>query len=413
MRGDSRDRGLVLVLNSGSATVKFAVLAPASGARVLGGVAEKVCTPEAALRIRGREGGLTEEKLPGGDHHAAIAFILDHLDGTGHDLVGAGHRVVHGGERFTGSVLVDDKVIAAVRASSHLAPLHNPANLTGIEAVLAARPDLPQVAVFDTAFHHTLPPHAFRYAVPEDWYTRYGVRRYGFHGTSYRFVSERAAALLGRPLGELCLVMAHLGNGCSAAAVRGGVSVDSTMGMTPMEGLVMGTRSGDVDPGLFGYLSERAGLTIGEITEALNTESGLYGLSGLSNDMRTVQAAAASGNERAQLALEVFVHRLARGIAGLVPSLERLDALVFTGGIGENSAVVRSLVLSRLGFLGLAQEADANAQHGRLTGGRISRPGPVLALVVPTDEELMIARDTARLIGAGLIPGPHGELHGP
>jgi acetate kinase len=302
-------------------------------------------------------------------------------------------------------VLVDDEVVAAIGSVSHLAPLHNPANLAGIEAVRAVRPDLPQAAVFDTAFHQTMPARAFRYAVPEEWYTRFGVRRYGFHGTSYRFVSEQTAALLGRPLAGLRLVIAHLGNGCSAAAIRDGLSVYTTMGLTPLEGLVMGTRSGDVDPGVFGYLADRAGLTVGEITKVLNTASGLAGLSGLGNDMRAVEAAAAGGDERAQIALEVFVHRLAMAIAGLVVSLERLDALVFTGGIGENSSLVRSLVLGRLGFLGLAEDPAANTRHGRGTGGRISRPGTALALVVPTDEELLIARDTARLVATVAAAG--------
>jgi acetate kinase len=236
--------------------------------------------------------------------------------------------------------------------------------------------------------------------VPEEWYTRHGVRRYGFHGTSHRFVGERAAALLGKRPDEVRLVTAHLGNGCSATAIRDGVSVDTTMGLTPLEGLVMGTRSGDVDPGVFGYLAGQTGQSAGELTEVLNKRSGLLGLSGVSNDLRTVQDAAARGDERARLALEVFVHRLAKAIAGLVTSLGRLDALVFTGGIGENSAVIRGLVLARLGFLGLAEDPEANAAHGRGTGGRISRPAPVQALVVPTDEEFMIARDTARLITA-------------
>ena len=393
--------GLVLVLNSGSSSVKFALVRPGTGERLLGGLAEEVGTPQAVLRIRGNQDDAAGEPLPGGSHRAVISRILGHLDDAGHaDLAGAGHRVVHGGERFAASVLIDDEVIAAIRSFAELAPLHNPANLAGIEAVSAARPGLEQVAVFDTAFHQTMPTAAFRYAVPGDWYTRHGVRRYGFHRTSHRFVSERAAALLGRPLGELRLVTAHLGNGCSAAAIRDGVSVDTTMGLPPMEGLVMGTRSGDVDPGLLGYLAERTGQTVGELTEALDTRSGLLGLSGWSNDMRTVQTAAAQGDERAQLALDVFVHRLAKAIAGMVTSLGRLDALVFTGGIGENSALVRGLVLARLGFLGLAEDPGANAGHGRSTGGRISRPGPVQALVVPTDEELMIARDTARLIAA-------------
>ena len=388
----------MLVLNSGSATVKFALIDPGTGQRVLGGQAEDAGTPEAVLHVQRDGDGPVTEPLADGSYQAVISRILGYLPSSGSGLIGAGHRVVHGGARFTASVLVDDEVIAAIRELTHLAPLHNPANLAGIEAVSAVRPDLPQVVVFDTAFHQTMPPRAFRYAVPEEWFTRYGVRRYGFHGTSHRFVSERTAALLGRPLGELRLVTAHLGNGCSLAAVRYGVSVDTTMGLTPLEGLVMGTRSGDVDPGVFGYLAGRAGLTVDQLTDALNTTSGLTGLSGVGNDMRTVQAAAAGGNERAQLALEVFVHRLAKAIAGMVVGLERLDALVFTGGIGEHSAQVRSLVLARLAFLGLAEDPEANARHGRATGGRISPDGPVLAMVVPTDEELMIARDTARLI---------------
>jgi acetate kinase len=392
----------VLVLNSGSSSVKFALLTPDSGARLASGIGERLGTPGAVLRFRWEPAAAVPEPLPGGTHTDVVGRVLGKLSEAGDSgaLLGAGHRVVHGGERFRSSVLVDDSVIAAVRSVSHLAPLHNPANLAGIEAVRAVLPGLPQVAVFDTAFHQTMPPHAFRYAVPEDWYTRYGVRRYGFHGTSHRFVSERAAVMLGRPLRELRLITAHLGNGCSATAVRDGESVDTTMGLTPLEGLVMGTRSGDVDPGLAGYLAERAGLDAGQITEALNTASGLTGLSGMSNDMRTVQAAAARGNQRAQLALDLFVHRLGKAIAGLVASLGRLDALVFTGGIGENSAAVRGRVLGRLGFLGLIEDPAANAAHGRDTGGRISTAGAVTALVVPTDEELMIARDTARLIAA-------------
>ncbi len=403
--------GVVLVLNSGSSSVKFALLAPDTGERVLDGLAEKVGTPEAVLRIRRSGGDAVEEPLPEGSYQAVISRVLDQLVGAGardagladagrRPLIGAGHRVVHGGDRFSASVLVDDEVLAAIRSFAHLAPLQNPANLAGIEAVTAVRPGLPQAAVFDTAFHQTMPARAFRYAVPEEWYRRHGVRRYGFHGTSHRFVSEKAAALLKKQTGELRLVTAHLGNGCSAAAIRDGVSVDTTMGLTPLEGLVMGTRSGDIDPGVFGYLAERTGQSAGELTQVLNTQSGLQGLSGVGNDMRTVEAAAARGNERAQLALEVFVHRLAKAIAGLVTSLERLDALVFTGGIGENSPVVRGLVLRHLGFLGLTEDPEANAGHGRSTGGRISRPGPVQALVVPTDEELMIARDTARLVAA-------------
>jgi acetate kinase len=395
---------VVLVLNSGSSSVKFALLEPHSGERVATGEGERLGTADAVLRVRWGPGTVTEERLAGATHKAIVSQVIDHLASAGHAgdrLLGVGHRVVHGGERFTSAALVDEAVIATLRSVSPLAPLHNPANLAGIEAVRSVLPDMPQVAVFDTAFHQTMPPHAFRYAVPEDWYTRYGVRRYGFHGTSHRFVSERAAALLGRPLSGLRLVTAHLGNGCSAAAVRDGRSVDTTMGLTPLEGLVMGTRSGDVDPGLFGYLASRAGLDAARLTDILNTASGLAALSGVGNDMRAVQEAAAAGNERAKLALDVFVHRLCKAVAGLVVGLGRLDALVFTGGIGEHSAVLRGMALRRLGFLGLAEDPAANAAHGRGTGGRISQPGPVLALVVPTDEELMIARDTVRVVTGG------------
>jgi acetate kinase len=396
------EAGLVLVLNSGSATVKFALIDPPSGRRVLGGQAEKVGTPEAVLHVQREGGDLVAEPLTDGSYQAIISRILGLLPESGSrpGLAGAGHRVVHGGTRFTASALVDDEVIAAIRSLSPLAPLHNPANLTGIETIRAVRPDLPQVAVFDTAFHQTMPPCAYRYATPEEWYARYGVRRFGFHGTSHRFVSGRTADLLGRPLDELRLVTAHLGNGCSLAAVRDGLSVDTTMGLTPLEGLVMGTRSGDVDPSIFGYLGRRAGLGVDQVTDALEDASGLAGLSGVGNDMRDVESAAAAGDERARLALEVFVHRLAKAVAGMVVGLERLDALVFTAGIGENSAEVRSRVLARLDFLGLAEDPGANARHGRDTHGRISPDGPVVAMVVPTDEELMIARDTARLITA-------------
>jgi acetate kinase len=401
IEAERRPSGPVLVLNAGSSSLKFALVPPGSGERLMEGIGASLGTPEASLRVRWSPEATIEERLPEGTHRAVVARVLEQLEQAGYadgDLLGAGHRVVHGGERFTSSVRLDDAVMTELRSCSHMAPLHNPANLAGIEAVQAVLPNLPQVAVFDTAFHQTMPPHAFRYAVPEEWYTRYQVRRYGFHGTSHRFVSEQAASMLGRPPSRLRMVTAHLGNGCSATAVRDGISVDTTMGLTPLAGLVMGSRSGDVDPGLFSYLTSLTGQGIDELTRVLNTDSGLEGLSGVGNDMRTVVAAAVEGNERARLALEVFVHRLSQAIAGLVVGLERLDALVFTGGIGENSVAVRSLVLGRLAFLGLVEDVEANAHHGRQTQGRISQAGPVCALVVPTDEELMIARDTARIL---------------
>ena len=383
----------VLVLNAGSSSLKVALLDPATGERSLSALGERLGGSDARLQLDG-----TTRDLPGAGHEQVLTAVMQDLDTAG--IAGVGHRVVHGGERFSASVLVDDDVLAAVEQVSALAPLHNPPGLATIAAARALLPDVPHVAVFDTAFHATVPPSAHRYAVPQAWYERYGVRRYGFHGTSHRYVSARAAELLGRPPEDARVVVAHLGNGCSATAVRDGVSVDTTMGLTPLEGLVMGTRSGDVDPGLFAYLGRVAGLDADAVTAALNGASGLLGLSGTSNDMRAVEQAATAGDERAALALDVFTARLAKAVGALAVPLERLDALVFTGGIGEHSAPVRSRTLARLGVLGLAEDPEANARHGRDTGGRISPPGPTVALVVPTDEELMIARDTAALVGS-------------
>lgn len=391
----------VLVINAGSSSVKFALVDPDSGERSLAGIAERLGGRDAVLQMSTEGGGSRHHDLDGGDHHVAVDLILQ----AARDLPpeqrpgSVGHRVVHGGERFTESVVVAPDVVAAIEEFSPLAPLHNPANLLGIRAVSAAWPDVPQVAVFDTSFHQSMPPAAYRYAVPEEWYADHGVRRYGFHGTSHRYVSTRAAALLDRPAEELAMVVAHLGNGCSATAVLGGRSMDTTMGLTPLEGLVMGTRSGDVDPALFTYLASEAALTAAEVTDQLNQRSGLRGLSGIGNDLREIQAAAGNGDERARLAVDVFVHRLAKHLAGLVVSLGRIDALVFTGGIGENSSDVRARTVEALGFLGMELDPAANEDHGKDRSGRVSTgKGPVV-LVVPTDEELMIAIDTRRLTG--------------
>jgi acetate kinase len=377
------------------------VLDPAAGRTAVSGVGERLGT--AAAELHTTRGDTTATHRPDDPALEAVtAGVLDDLAADRDvDVVAVGHRVVHGGERFTSSVLIDDDALDGVRAVSHLAPLHNPANLAGIDVARAAFPDVPHVAVFDTAFHASMPPVAYRYAVPQAWYREHGVRRYGFHGTSHRFVARRAAELLGRPATDLRLVTAHLGNGCSATAVADGVAVDTTMGLTPLEGLVMGTRSGDVDPGLHAYLAGRAGLDVEAVTRALNRESGLLGLSGRSNDMRTVIDAAEAGDGDAALALDVFVHRLAKALAGLAVPLGRLDALVFTGGIGEHSAVVRSRVLARLRLLGLEEDPAANAEHGRRSEGRISLSGTApVALVVPTDEEREIAQETLRVLDA-------------
>jgi acetate kinase len=388
----------ILVLNCGSSSVKWAVVHPVSGETSSSGLAERLGDPDARVRTKQGDGDWHDSLTPGLTAEDAVGRAIETVRGT--QLGGVGHRVVQGGELFTSSVRIDDEVVAGIDGLSAMAPLHNPINLVGIKAAMKALPDLTHVAVFDTSFHQTMPPHAYRYAVPTAWYTEHGFRRYGAHGTSFRYVSGRAAELLGRPLDGLAMVAAHLGNGCSAAAILNGRSVDTTMGLTPLAGLVMGTRSGDVDPSLFSYLADQTGMGIAEITEALNKNSGLLGISGLSNDLRTVSDAAAAGNVEAVLALEIFCYRLAKDIASLVVPLGQLDALVFTGGIGENSVVVRSKVLRLLGFLGLEENIIANAAHGRDHNGRVSLMGTPVALVVPTNEELVIARDTAALVSA-------------
>jgi acetate kinase len=372
-------RPCVLVVNCGSSSLKFALVEPESGEVVRRGLSE---------RLSGE-----------GAHARALDGILDEL--SGRTIAAVGHRVVHGGEYFSESVVLDDDAIAKIDSCSELAPLHNPANLIGIRAARERFPDVSHVAVFDTAFHQTLPPKAYLYAIPYELYEKHKARRYGFHGTSHRYVADEAARLLGKPLEKLELVTAHLGNGCSACAIHEGRSVDTTMGLTPLEGLVMGTRSGDVDPNLHDFLADRTGLTLQEITDLLNKKSGLLGLSGTSNDMRTLLEARGRGDARAALAISVFTHRLAKAVLGLTAGLERIDALVFTGGIGEHAAPIRAETLAELGVLGAVIHPELNATHGAASNGRItSEKSHLLALVVPTNEELVIAREAARLAAA-------------
>lgn len=403
-------QAVVLVCNCGSSSIKFALVRPHGGDQPLTGIAERLGSPEALIKwqLEGDEAGAAtatqkhQQAIPGADHAAALTALLQILEQLpGLKPMAVGHRLVHGGERFTASALIDEQILSEVESCSHLAPLHNPANLLGVAAARAAFPALPQVGVFDTAFHQTMPPRAYRYPVPESWYAEHGVRRYGFHGTSHRFVAQAAADCLKRPLSETALITAHLGNGCSAAAIAGGVAVDTTMGLTPLEGLVMGTRSGDVDPGLFAYMAKRLNTDVEAITNILNKESGLLGLSaGLASDMRQLVSASEEGHQGAQLALDVFAYRLAKSLAGLAVALGRLDAVVFTGGIGENSAPVRAMVLDHLHILGLSVDPQRNQCHGRQSAGRISPDQPCLALVVPTNEELQIARETIEIVEA-------------
>jgi acetate kinase len=392
----------ILVINSGSSSLKFAVVEPSSGRILRQGLAERLGTPEASLRTRrGPEDTARYTPMADGGHGEALALILAELGERPSEApVAVGHRVVHGGETFAASVRLDDAAVAAIAACNELAPLHNPANVLGIEVARRHFPDLPHVAVFDTAFHQTLPRKAFFYAVPYELYERHRVRRYGFHGTSHAFVAGEAARRLAKAPEELELLTAHLGNGCSACAVKGGRSVDTTMGLTPLEGLVMGSRSGDVDPNLHQFLAERSRMTLAEITELFNKKSGLLGLSGASNDMRALLDARSRGDARAALAIDVFCYRLAKALLGLGAALTRVDALVFTGGIGEHAAAIRAETLAGMRLLGPRLDAAANDAHGAFTNGRITAPGsPLLALVIPTNEELVIARETARVAG--------------
>jgi acetate kinase len=375
----------VLVLNSGSSSVKYQIVDMADGSRPAAGQVERI----------GEEGGAA-------DHVTALKQVGDDLaaQGCGLDspeLAAVGHRVVHGGTRFTEPTLVTDEVLTAIEALVPLAPLHNPANITGIRAVRELRPDLLQVAVFDTAFHATVPETAYRYAIDRDTADAHHIRRYGFHGTSHAYVSRATARLLGKDPSEVNVIVLHLGNGASASAVRGGVCVDTSMGLTPLEGLVMGTRSGDIDPAVVLHLQRSAGMTPDEVDALLNRRSGLLGLCG-DNDMREIGRRMAEGDEAAQLAFDIYVHRLRKYVGAYTAVLGRVDAVTFTAGVGENSAAVREAALRGLGLLGIEVDAVRNAVRGsaaRLISAQGSR---VAVAVVPTDEELQIAQEAYSLV---------------
>ncbi|QLH24207.1 acetate kinase [Streptomyces sp. Rer75] len=374
----------VLVLNSGSSSVKYQLLDMADGARLSSGLVERI-----------GEG-------PVADHTAALKQVAEELAGQGlgldsPELAAIGHRVVHGGTRFTEPTLITDEVVEEIEKLVPLAPLHNPANVTGIKVARALRPDLPQVAVFDTAFHSTMPESAARYAIDTETADRFGVRRYGFHGTSHAYVSRATAKLLGKDVTELNTIVLHLGNGASASAVRGGVCVDTSMGLTPLEGLVMGTRSGDLDPAAIFHLSRVGGMSTDEIDTLLNKRSGLIGLCG-DNDMREIGRRMGEGDPAAQLAFDIYIHRLRKYVGAYTAVLGRLDAIAFTAGVGENSAAVREAALRDLPAFGIEVDAVRNAVRGsaaRLISAESSR---VAVAVVPTDEELEIASQTFDLV---------------
>jgi len=393
-------QSLVLVLNCGSSSIKFAIINPRSDENKLSGLIQRIGTEDASFQWS-YDDEKQEKPLKNIDYQSAVDEIVTLIHQTNEldkQIVAIGHRVVHGGELFTKSALIDNRVMDSIRTCSHLAPLHNPANITGITSAQKAFPNLPQVAVFDTAFHQTMPKYAYIYAIPYEFYEEFGVRRYGFHGTSHLYVTNKAAEMLNKPITQSAFICAHLGNGCSATAVLNGKSVDTTMGLTPLEGLVMGTRSGDVDPSLHGYLADTLGYDVHKVTEILNKKSGLLGISGLNADMRSITEAAEKQNERALLAAEIFCYRLAKYIMALMVPLGQLDALIFTGGIGENAAIIRAKVIHWLKIINLELDAKRNANHGKDSNGIITQEGKTIAMVVPTNEELLIARDTLDIV---------------
>lgn len=380
----------VLVINCGSSSIKYALVSERREDRIFG-LAENLGSADARIKGITAGGKPLELSIPHADHEKALETILERLSHYNPQAIG--HRVVHGGT-LTKAELLTEEIVERIRAATPLAPLHNPAHLVGIDATMRLFPELPQVAVFDTAFHQTMPAHAYRYAVPKFLYTEHNVRRYGFHGTSHAYVSERGSELAGS-FKQGGWLTAHLGNGSSTCAIWNGQSVDTSMGLTPLEGVVMGTRSGDVDPSLHSFLANNLGWDIYKIDKMLNSQSGLLGLSDISNDMRTLIEASEQGNEDATLAIEVFCYRLAKSLAALSCGLPHLDGLFFTGGIGENSAYIREKTVSFLPHFGFNLSKEANNSLKRGTEGRIDTGTGPQIWVVPTDEEGRIAKETA------------------
>lgn len=394
----------VLVINCGSSSLKFQLINSDSEQVLAKGLCERIgIDGSLTYQPAGGEKVKSDKAMP--THTEAIQFVIDALtdEKTGVvkslDEIGAvGHRVVHGGEKFASSVVITDEVKAAIEECNDLAPLHNPANLIGINACQKLMPGTPMVAVFDTAFHQTMPDKAYMYGLPYEYYDKYKVRRYGFHGTSHSFVSKRAAELAGKPYDQLKTIVCHLGNGASICAVENGKSVDTSMGLTPLEGLVMGTRSGDIDPAILEFLAKKEGLDIAGLMNMLNKKSGVFGLSnGLSSDFRDLEEGANSGNKQAAVALEVFAYRVAKYVGSYVAAMNGVDVIAFTAGIGENSGTVRSAVAKYLGYLGITIDEEANGKRGEEV--TISTPdSKVTVMVIPTNEELAIARETVALV---------------
>lgn len=391
---------LILAINAGSSSLKFQLLDMPSEKIVAKGQVERIGLPASIFSMKSTKGAIEETKDIGTHAEAAEILLNMLIQGevvTSYDEIsGVGHRVVHGGEVFSDSVLIDEDVLLKLEELSSLAPLHNPINIVGIKEFQKALPNVPAVAIFDTAFHQTMPESAFLYPLPLSYYEKYGIRKYGFHGTSHKYVTERAAEMLNRPLESTRLISCHLGNGASIAAVQGGKSIDTSMGFTPLAGLTMGTRSGNIDPALIPYIMEKTGKSVEEVLGVLNKESGMLAVSGFSSDLRDIEIEASRGNERAKLALDVFADRIHQFIGSYAARMGGVDAIILTAGIGENSDVVREKVLAGLEFMGVYFDPGLNNVRG--VEAHISHPySPVKVLVIPTNEEVMLARDTVRV----------------
>ena len=392
----------IIAINAGSSSFKFQLFEMPEEKEIAKGLVERIGLENGifSITIDGEKHKLEQDFK---DHEEAVNLMLKKLVEYGvikdiNDIEASGHRVVHGGETFDDSVLIDDEVAHHIQELSELAPLHNPANLMGINAFRELLPDVPHVAVFDTSFHQTMPESSYLYSLPYHYYKDYGIRKYGFHGTSHKYVTQRASELLGRPLEELRLISCHLGNGASIAAVKGGKSVDTSMGFTPLAGVTMGTRSGNIDPALIPYIMEKTGKSAVEVLNVLNKESGLLGVSGFSSDLRDIESEAQKGNERAILALEVFGERIHKYMGSYATRMGGLDAIIFTAGVGENSNIVREKVIEGLEFMGVYFDPTMNNVRGEEKF--INHPySPVKIIIIPTDEEVMIARDVMRIAG--------------
>ena len=395
----------ILVLNCGSSSLKYQLIDMSNEEVLCVGLVERIGIEGSVLKQEkdGVEGKLIVEQ-PMKNHQDAIKLVLDAVVDPQYggvkdikEVEAVGHRVVHGGEKFAGSVLITDEVKAALEECIELAPLHNPANIMGIEACEAILPGVPMVGVFDTAFHQTMPKSSYLYGLPHELYTKYGVRRYGFHGTSHRYVSQRAAAMLGKNIEDCKIITCHLGNGASVAAIDGGKSVDTSMGFTPLEGLIMGTRCGDIDAAILPFLMEKEGLDAKGLSDLMNKKSGVYGMTGISSDFRDIEDAAAQNNELAQVALESYAKKVKKYIGSYAAEMNGVDAVVFTAGVGENGIDMRADIMANMDFLGMKLDEEANKVRGK---ERVicTEDSKVKILLIPTNEELMIARDTLELV---------------